>query len=138
MKILAFTLLLMVLLSTFAAIPHVEAAVCNFNNVGMKYPTVLHATETFQVLVRLTAGCDYYGGFVLRVDLVDERTNQIISTTRWTWFRYYDSTVVVVSPWLQLKATAPNTAGYWPLTVYAYNLNGERSTSITPFQIQVL
>ena len=130
-------LLLMVLFGTFAGFPHVEAQVCNFTNVRTQYPTVIRATEAFQVLVQLTAGCDYYGGIVLRVDLVDEKTNQILSTTRWTWFRNYNSTFTV-SPWLQLEATTPNTAGYWSLTLHAYNLDGEGSTSVLPFQIQVL
>ena len=127
----------MILLGIFAVTPRVEAQVCNFTNVRTQYPTVLHATATFQLLVQLTAGCDYYGRIVLRIDLANERTNQILSTARWTWFRNYGSTVAV-SPWLQLEATAPNTAGYWSLTLHAYNLDGEGSTSIIPFQIQVL
>ncbi len=137
-KILAFILLLMILPGILAVIPHVEAQVCNFTNIRTQYPNVLHATETFQVLVRFTVGCDYYGRIVLKVNLLDERTNQILSTASWTLFRNYDSTVVPVSPWIQLEASAPNTPGYWPLMLYAYNLDGEGSSSIIPFQIQVL
>jgi len=135
---LTITILVLVTFSTFPLIRHVEAQVCNFTNIRTQYPTVLHATESFQVLVQFTAGCDYSDRIVLRVNLIDERTNQILSTASWTWFRSYDSTVAAVSPWLQLEATAPNMAGYWPLMLYAFNLDGEGSTSSIPFQIQVL
>ena len=136
--ILTLTILVPVTFSTFPLIRHVEAQVCNFTNIRTQYPTILHATETFQVLVQFTAGCDYSGQIVLRVNLIDERTNQILSTASWPWFRSYNSTIAAVSPWLQLDATAPNTPGYWPLMLYAYNLDGEGSTSSIPFQIQVL
>lgn len=137
-RILVFTVLLMTLLGIFISTPRVEAQVCNLVNVRTQYPTLVHVRESFQILVEFTAECDYFGQITLRVNLVDERTSQVLSTNSWTWFRSYSSEGTSVSPWLQLEATAPNTTGYWPLMLYIFNVDGEGSSSQIPFRIQVL
>jgi len=136
-RILAFTLLL-ILLGIFTSTPRVEAQVCNFINVRTQYPTLVHTRESFQILVEFTAECDYSGQITLRVNLVDERTSQVLSTASWTLFQNYGSEGTSVSPWLQLEVSAPNTTGYWPLMLYTYNVDGEGSSSQIPFRIQVL
>ena len=137
-KILAFTIPIMILLGTFAVLPRVEAQVCNLTNVRTQYPAAVHVTQTFQVLVDFTVRCDYSGRIVLRVNLVDERTGQLLSKASWTWYQNYGTPGTTETPWLQLGATAPDTAGYWPLVLYAFNVDGEGTASTIPFQIQVL
>jgi len=136
-RIFAFTIPIMFLLGAFV-MPRVEAQVCNLTNVRTQYPTMVHATQTFQLLVEFTVRCDYSGRIVLRVNLVDERTSQVLSTASWTLFQNYGSEGTSVSPWLQLEVSAPNTTGYWPLMLYTYNVDGEGSSSQIPFRIQVL
>jgi len=137
-KLHALAVLLLILPGISAVTPYVAAQVCNLTNVRTQYPQAVHPAENFQVLVELTAGCDYSGRIVLKVNLVDGITNQVLSTASWTWFRSYGSTVTTVSPWIDLEATAPSTPGYWQLILYAYNVDGEGTSSVFPFQVQVL
>jgi len=111
---------------------------CKIVNLNLTLPDIVQAGQPFQITTTLTVSCDQSILPVVRVDLVDATTSQILTTTSNPYYPSSSSfTVSVVS-----RATARPASGSWPLEIRAYVLSGingaTAASSSQLFQLNVV
>ena len=86
---------------------------CKIVNMRFDHPRTVHPDELIHTVSIVTASCFFYSSVIL--DLVDSRTGAILSRVIWP----YDPLANPVSSPLINYAIAPNTIGYWSLSILA-------------------
>ncbi|HUK51212.1 MAG TPA: zinc ribbon domain-containing protein [Terriglobales bacterium] len=97
---------------------------CEIVNLSVRHPDSVPAGQTLQVSVLITSSCDASVTYTLRVDLVDQRTGNVLSSVK---MPYYPTAPGFIQP-INNTATAPSTLGSWVLQDQVYiinNLNGQ-------------
>lgn len=93
---------------------------CHIANLRIDRPDSVPAGLTLQVTSTLTASCDPYAFYLVRVDLVDVNTVSVLSTASYPYYPIASSfTTTFVN-----NATARIVTGSWALKVEAYVING--------------
>ena len=110
---------------------------CRIVNLNVVPPSLVQAGQPFQVTSNLTVSCDPSVLPVIRVDVVDESSSKILSSTSVPYATYTSSyTVSIVN-----QVTAPQAPGGWPLEVQVYvisQINGQSVASTSQlFQVSV-
>jgi len=96
---------------------------CNIVNLAPTGPPTVGAGQTLQVTTAVTGSCDQSLFYAVRVDLVDGRTSQVLSSVVFPYAPVTPGFTVSITN----KATAPTTLGTWVLQVNAYliaSING--------------
>jgi len=96
---------------------------CNIVNIAPTGPPTVGAGQTLQVTTSVTGSCDQSLFYAVRVDLVDGRSSQVLSSVVFP----YAPVTPVFTVSITNKATAPTTLGTWVLQVNAYliaSING--------------
>lgn len=96
---------------------------CNIVNLAPTGPPTVEAGQTLQVTTAVTGSCDQSMLYAVRVDLVDGRSSQVLSSVIFP----YAPVAAVFTISITNKATAPTTLGTWVLQVNAYliaSING--------------
>jgi hypothetical protein len=94
---------------------HVVAQGCNILSLRVQHPETALADEMIQTTSIVTVNC--FSSTDLRVDLVDSRTNTILSSASWPYNPHTSNGVI---PGLVNNATAPHELGYWAVSIHAY------------------
>jgi hypothetical protein len=89
---------------------------CNIVNLAPTGPPTVGAGQTLQVTTAVTGSCDQSLFYAVRVDLVDGRSSQVLSSVVFP----YAPVTPVFTVSITNKATAPTTLGTWVLQVNAY------------------
>ena len=89
---------------------------CNVVNLAPTGPPTVGAGQTLQVTTTVTGSCDQSMFYAVRVDLVDGRSSQVLSSVVFP----YAPVTPVFTVSITNKATAPTTLGSWVLQVNAY------------------
>jgi hypothetical protein len=110
---------------------------CRIVNLKLTLPDLVQAGQPFQITTTLTVSCDQSILPVVRVDLVDETSSKILTTTSIPYYPWSSSfTVPVIS-----QTTARSSLGSWALQVQAYvlmGMNGATTASTSQlFQLNV-
>jgi hypothetical protein len=110
---------------------------CHIVNLKLTLPDSVQAGQPFQITTTLTVSCDPSVLPVVRVDLVDAGTRQILTTTS---IPYYPSSSSFIAPVVS-QATARSSPGSWALQVQGYVLNGINGAAVAStsqlFQLNV-
>ncbi|MGA2626300.1 MAG: zinc ribbon domain-containing protein [Candidatus Bathyarchaeia archaeon] len=111
---------------------------CRIVNLNLTLPNIVQAGQPFQITTTLTVSCDPSVLPVVRVDLVDATTSQILSTTTLPNSPSSSSFIVPVVN----RATARSSPGSWALQVEGYVLNGINGAAVAStsqlFQLNVM
>jgi hypothetical protein len=121
-KGLTYTLLILgavVLLSIPSAVRS-QFIPCNIVNVSVTHPDSVPEGQALQVMTSITSSCDPSAFYVLRVDLVDQRSGTVLSSVK---LPYYPTASSVSGP-INNTATAPSSIGPWVLQSQVYLING--------------
>ena len=94
---------------------------CYFTAMNLYGPPSLQEGQILQVHVLFSVTCPAGGVYVIRSDLVDGRTERLLSTVR--------ALYAIVGPFagvLTNNVTVPKVSGWWPLQInlYLLDLNG--------------
>jgi len=110
---------------------------CRIVNLKLTLPDTVQAGQPFQMTTTLTVSCDQSVLPVVRVDLVDASTRQILTTTS---IPYYPSSSSFIAPVVS-QATARSSPGSWALQIQGYVLNGINGAAVAStsqlFQLNV-
>jgi hypothetical protein len=99
--------------------PYVYSQVaCGVVNFRFQHPSTAHPGEMIRTVSIVTASCYFYSSVI--VDLVDSRSNMILSRVVWPYAPHANP----VSPPLINHAIARDQLGYWPLSIVAYFAGG--------------
>jgi hypothetical protein len=92
---------------------------CHITNLRIDHSNSVPAGLTLQVTSTVTASCDPYAFYLVRVDLVDASTSKILSTMSNPYYPTSSSfTTTLVN-----EASARMVTGSWALKVEAYVIN---------------
>jgi len=103
-------------LLTNSPIVYSQYVPCNIVNLAPTGPPTVGAGQTLQVTTAVTGSCDQSMFYAVRVDLVDGRSSQVLSSIVFPYAPV--SAVFTIS--ITNKATAPTVLGTWVLQVNAY------------------
>jgi hypothetical protein len=86
---------------------------CDIVNVTLSYSDPAPAGQPIQITSRVTVSCEMYAYYLIKVELADRSSKLVLSSSTYS---YYATTSSVVAT-LTNDATAPQTAGNWPLQI---------------------
>ena len=110
-----FIVILVLTVTLLAIEPHAFAQMaCRVVNLKFHHPETTRLANIIETTSIITASCYHYDTII--VDLVDSRTNAILS--RVTWF--FDPLGNPVTLPLVNYAVAPTQLGYWALAILVY------------------
>ena len=110
-----------------SGVAYAQYVPCNILNLAPTGPPTVEAGQTLQVTTTVTGSCDQSLFYAVRVDLVDGRTSQVLSSVVFPYAPV--SPVFTVS--ITNKATAPTTLGAWVLQVNAYLIAAVNGAVVT-------
>jgi len=100
---------------------HSQSSGCYFTAMNLYGPPSVQEGQKLEVHTLFSVTCPGGGNYVVRADLSDGRTGQILSTSK--------ATYAILGPFaavLTNSVVAPNTAGWWSLqmNLYVLDMNG--------------
>jgi len=118
-----FLLLLVISMGVIYSFPpvHSQSSGCYFTAMNLYGPSSVQEGQKLEVHTLFSVTCPGAGYFVVRADLEEPRTGQILSTNRTIYGILGPFAAVLTN-----TALAPDAAGWWSLqmNLYVLNLNG--------------
>ena len=110
-----FIVILLLTVTLLAMQPHAFGQMaCRVVNLKFHHPETTRPGEIIQTTSIIIASCYHYDTII--VDLVDSRSNVILSRVSW----FFDPLGNPVTPPLVNYAAAPAQLGYWALAILVY------------------
>jgi len=126
-------LLILLLVGIFAALTFPPAAYsqylpCNIVSLNITGPPTVPAGQTLQISTSITGACDPSMFYAIRVDLMDGRSQTVLSSKSLVYIPVTSSFVTFP---IVNTVTAPTSLGFWPLQIQAYLLSGLNGAVVT-------
>ena len=125
-------ILVLLLFGIFAALSNPPAysqyLPCNIVSLAITGPPTVPAGQTLQISTTVTGACDPSMFYAVRVDLVDGRSQTVLSSKSLAYIPVSSSFVTFP---IVNTVTAPTSLGFWPLQIQAYLLSGLNGAVVT-------
>ena len=116
-RLLLLLLASIVILHSAPAV-HSQSSGCYFTAMNLYGPPSVQEGQNLQVHTLFSVTCPDGGNYIVRADLVDGRTEQILSTTKATYAILGPFAAVITN-----TVVAPKAAGWWSLQMNLYVLD---------------